>query len=398
MPTSSPATSASSLSRALTLLHLGGVSRRSELTARLGLTRTATGTVLRELEQLGLVVTRTGGRPGARTGRPSHGVEIGPQAPMVVAVQVGVETVRVAEAELGGVLGPVTELPLPDPPAPDAVLGLVVDRVRMVLDRVTRPCAGVGVALPCAVGTDGSALAAHHLYWPRSVPTRTVLVGLLASLGHGGLPLTVANDANLAALSEFRHGAGRGAQNLLLLMTGQQGVGGGMVIEGRPYTGSAGLALEVGHIPVGTDRLCHCGNAGCLEAETDPRALLEAVGGRGAGRTLTAAREVVAAGATDPAARSAVSKITDRLGSGLASLVNVLNPDRIVLGGLYADLLRASEMQLRAGLAYRSFLDHAGAVDLRPAALPHPALVGAAEVALQPLLDDPRRAAMTRPA
>ena len=110
---SSPATSASSLSRALTLLHLGGVTRRSELTTRLGLTRTATGTVLRELEQLGLVVTRTDRRPGARTGRPSHGVEIGPQAPMVVAVQVGVETVRVAEAGLGGLLGPVTELPLP---------------------------------------------------------------------------------------------------------------------------------------------------------------------------------------------------------------------------------------------------------------------------------------------
>ena len=66
------------------------------------------------------------------------------------------------------------------------------------------------------------------------------------------------------------------------------------------------------------------------------QALLEAVGGRGAGRTLTAAREVVAAAATDSAARAAVSKITDRLSAGLASLVNVLNPDRIVLGGLYA--------------------------------------------------------------
>ena len=151
----SPATSASSLSRALTLLHLDGVTRRSELTSRLGLTRTATGTVLRELEQLGLVVTRTGGRPGAGTGRPSHGIEPWPQAPMVVAVHVGVETVLVAEAELGAVLGPVTEVPLPDPATPEAVLGLVVDRVRMVLDRATWPCAGVGVSvLPTAVGAD----------------------------------------------------------------------------------------------------------------------------------------------------------------------------------------------------------------------------------------------------
>ena len=181
-----PVTSASSLSRALTLLHLGGVTRRSELTSRLGLTRTATGTALRELEQLGLVVTRTGGQPGAGTGRPSHGIEIGPQAPMVVAIQVGVETLMAAEAELGAVLGPVTEVPLPDPATPEAVLGLVVDRVRIVLDRATRPCAGVGVALPTAVGADGSALAAHNLLWPSSVPARTVLTGLLASLGRGG--------------------------------------------------------------------------------------------------------------------------------------------------------------------------------------------------------------------
>ena len=394
----SPATSASSLSRALTLLHLGGVTRRSELTSRLGLTRTATGTVLRELEQLGLVVTRTGGQPGAGTGRPSHGIEIGPQAPMVVAIQVGVETLMAAEVELGAGLGPVTEVPLPDPATPEAVLGLVVDRVRIVLDRASRPCVGVGVALPTAVGADGSAQAAHNLLWPSSVPARTVLTGLLASLGHGALPLAVGNDANLAALGEARHGVGRGAHHLLLLMTGQQGVGGGLVVDGRLYTGSAGFALEVGHVQVGGDRLCRCGNSGCLESETDPKALLEAAGGRGAGRTLAAAREMVVAAATDSAARAAVSKITDRLAAGLASLVNVLNPDRIVLGGLYADLLRASEMQLRAGLAYRSFLDHAAAVDLRPAALTHPALVGAAELALQPLLDDPRRVSVTRSA
>ncbi len=317
---------------------------------------------------------------------------------MVVAVEIGVETLLVAESGLGAALGAVTEVPLPDPPTPEAVLGLVAERVGVVLDRTMRPCAGVGVALPSAVGNDGSALAAHHLHWPNVVPARTVLTGLLASRGHGGLPLSVGNDANLAALGEFRHGAGRGANHLLLLRTGQQGVGGGLVVGGRPYTGSAGFALEVGHVPVGTLRLCHCGNVGCLEAETDPRALLEAADGRGAGRTLTAAREVVAAAATDPTARTAVSKITDRLAAGLAGLVNVLNPDRIVLGGLYADLLRASEMQLRAGLAYRASLDHAAAVDLRPIALAHPALVGAAELALQPLLDDPRRVAELRSA
>ena len=118
---------------------------------------------------------------------------------MVVAVQVGVETLLAAEAELGGVLAPVTEVPLPDPPTPEAVLGLVVDRIRTVLDRATRPCAGVGVALPCAVGADGSALAAHNL--------------LLAELGAGaygaGRPAQLARARCAAAGRRQRRQPGR---------------------------------------------------------------------------------------------------------------------------------------------------------------------------------------------
>jgi predicted NBD/HSP70 family sugar kinase len=93
------------------------------------------------------------------------------------------------------------------------------------------------------------------------------------------LPVTLGNDANLAALAEHRHGAGRGARHLLYLMTGHRGIGGGLVVDGQLHTGSAGYALEVGHLTVNPGgRPCRCGNSGCLDVEADPAALLAAAG------------------------------------------------------------------------------------------------------------------------
>jgi predicted NBD/HSP70 family sugar kinase len=382
----------SSLGRALALVHTGQVARRKDLTEQLGLTRTATGAVLRELEQLGLVRSaRSPAGAGAPTGRPSHIVEIHPGAPAALAVQVQAETLLIAEVALGGTLGPLTELPLPRPATPQAVLTLAADHLTTGLQTATRPCAGIGVAVPSAVADDGTALIALHLSWPSAVPVGPVLRRLLADRGHL-VPVQVGNDANLAALAEHRHGAGRGATDLLYLMTGQRGVGGGLVVRGRLHTGSAGYALEVGHLTVRPGgRPCHCGNDGCLEVETDPAALLDAAGVSRTGPALTAARAVITAAATDPRARAAVHAVTERLATGLASLVNVLNPDRIVLAGLHADLLTADEQHLRTALARRSFLDQAAHVDLQPGGLPRPSLAGAAELALQRLLDNPRQ-------
>jgi predicted NBD/HSP70 family sugar kinase len=178
---------------------------------------------------------------------------------------------------------------------------------------------------------------------------------------------------------------------MLYVMTGQVGVGGGLVVDGRLHLGSAGYALEIGHTPVPPgDRLCRCGNRGCLEVEADPAALLAAAEIVTNEPTLLAARSVIAHRRDNPSSGSAVELITRRLAAGLASMVNVLNPDRIVLGGLYADLLAAEESELRAGITRHSFLDQAAQVELRAAGLGASALTGAAELAFQPLLDDPR--------
>lgn len=384
-----------SLGRALALVHTGQATRRVDLTEQLGLTRAATGALLRELEQLTLLRSGAALLPApvanGATGRPSHPVEIHPEAPTALAVHVQAETLLLAEVGFGSSLGPVTELPLPGSTTPQAVLTLAADHLAARLRAARRPCVGIGVALPSAVGDDGTALAALNLLWPSAVPVLSDLRGLLAARGHS-TALHVGNDANLAALAEARHGAGRGADNLLYLMTGQRGVGGGFVVHGRLQTGSTGYAMEVGHLTVNPGgRLCHCGNVGCLEVEADSVALLNAAGMPVIGPSLSAARAVMAAANSSPSAHAAVGAVTEYLGAGLASLVNVLNPDRIVLGGLHRDLLAARTVELHAALTRRSFLDQAARVDLRPGTLTYPSLTGAAELALQPILIDPRR-------
>ena len=393
-PTTAPERTNTSLSRALTLVHTHRADLRTDLTERLGLTRTATGLVLRELQTLSLIrsaaVQRSDGGSSS-TGRPSHAVEIHPDAPVVLAVQVQAETVLVAEARLGGTLGRIDEFALPAPATPESVLGLLAQVLSERLTTAVRLPFGIGLALPSAVGSDGTALAAHHLAWPHAVPVRRMLGDLLTASGHGDVRMSIGNDANLAALAESRHGAGQGAGQMLYVMTGQVGVGGGLVVDGRLHLGSAGYALEIGHTPVPPgDRLCRCGNRGCLEVEADPAALLAAAEIVTNEPTLLAARSVIAHRRDNPSSGSAVDLITRRLAAGLASMVNVLNPDRIVLGGLYADLLAAEESKLRAGITRHSFLDQAAQVELRAAGLGASALTGAAELAFQPLLDDPR--------
>lgn len=386
-----------SLSRALTIVHTQRVALRSDLTDRLGLTRTATGLVLRELESLSLIRTTAAPRNdpgGPTTGRPSHVVEIHPDAPTVLAVQIQAKSVLIARAGLGGLLGPVEEVPLPEQTAPQGVLELIAELLTARLSSTDRLPYGIGLALPSAVGSDGVAIAAHPLAWPHSVPVRRPLLGLLDGAGFGDVRLHTGNDANLAALAESRHGAGQGATQLLYVMTGQVGVGGGLVIDGRLHLGSTGHALEIGHTPVPPGvRPCRCGNRGCLDVEADPVALLDAAGLAITGPTdpaLDAARRVIARRGVDPQARAAVDLITARLAAGIAALINILNPDRVVLGGMYAQLLAVTENQLRTAIRNHSFLDQAAQIELRAAELQAPVLAGAAEIALQPLLDDPR--------
>ena len=312
---------------------------------------------------------------------------------MVIAVQLRSESYRVAVVGLGGELVSSSVEALPSPSTPVRVLAAVARDVAAAVAG-PRPCIAVGVAVPSAVSRlDQHALAALYLRWPHAVPVKELLSDLLAKRGCE-LAVEVGNDANLAALAEYRHGAGAGASDMLFLTTGQRGVGGGLVVGGRLYTGSVGYALEVGHLTVDpSGRTCHCGNRGCLDVEADPQALVAAAADwlEGGDDAEEVARRILSMAATDPRAARAVARVADRLGVGLAALVNLFNPDRIVLGGLHADMLRADPDRLTGALRKGSFLSAASEVPLRAGSLADDAVVlGAGELALQRILDQPR--------
>nr|WSZ94564.1 ROK family protein [Streptomyces sp. NBC_00857] len=381
------------LGPALELVHTGRAPTRAVLTAELGVTRATAGAVAAELEALGLI--RVDSRPGAAAGsqgRPSHRLSVDAQGPVALAAQVHADGFRAALVGLGGRIVATTPARGTVTADPAQVLGEVVEAGAGMLRASGRRCVGAGLAVPSAVAEpDGTALNPLHIAWPVGAPVREIFAEQVRAAGIEG-PASAGNDVNLAALAEHRHGAGRGAQHLLCVATGHRGVGGALVLDGRLHTGSSGLALEVGHLTVNPEgRPCYCGSKGCLDVEADPLAFLTAAG-RAPGpevSLLQQARDLLRTERADPAVRRATEQLIDRLGLGLAGLVNILNPDRIILGGLHQELLDADPERLRAVVADRSLWGRSGGVPILPCTLVHNSLVGAAEVAWQPVLDDP---------
>jgi predicted NBD/HSP70 family sugar kinase len=391
----------SALGPALELLHTGRAPTRAVLTTELGVTRATAGAVAAELETLGLITVDSS--PSAATGtqgRPSHRLAVNPAGPVALAAQVHADGFRAALVGLGGHVVATATGRGTIAADPAHVLREVVEAGAALLRDSGRRCVGAGLAVPSAVAEpEGTALNPLHLAWSAGAPVRDIFTRSLTEArvpgpsGEATAAGYAANDLNLAALAEHRHGAGRGAQHLLVVGTGHRGVGGALVLDGRLHTGSSGLALEVGHLTVDPDgRPCHCGSRGCLDVETDPLAFLEAAGREpGPEVSLLAQAHDLISGeyARDESVRAAVDALIDRLGLGLAGLVNILNPDRIVLGGLHRALVETDGARLRAVVADRSLWGRSGSVPVLASSLDHNSLVGAAELAWQPVLDDP---------
>ena len=225
------------------------------------------------------------------------------------------------------------------------VLATVVSAVGEVRDAIeggSGSVDAVGIGIPCLIDQRrGIAVTSTHLPLV-GVPFRDLVAERL------GLPVYVDNDANAAMLAEWRFGAARGARDAALLTIGT-GIGGGLVIGGALQRGSQGAGAELGHMVVQADGpRCNgsCPNRGCLEALVSGTALAREAQriavqrpGSGLGRALAAGREISGPLVTelahdgDAAAIDAVAAIGRWLGIGIANLVNMLNPDVVVIGG-----------------------------------------------------------------
>ncbi len=220
----------------------------------------------------------------------------------------------------------------------------VIDRIQAAIAQVW-PLDGaraIGIAAPGPLDPwQGIVIAAPNLPgWDR-VPLRDILAQRFNA------PVHLGNDANLAAMAEWRFGAGRG-HNDLLYLTISTGIGGGVISSGRLLLGAHGLAAELGHISVQPEGpRCNCGNYGCLEklaagpaiaahavaqiVEGRPSLITELVNGRLQDVTAAIVGEAAAAG--DPLSREALARAGFLIGVGIVSMLHSFNPSIVILGG-----------------------------------------------------------------
>ncbi|HEY1818496.1 MAG TPA: ROK family transcriptional regulator [Trebonia sp.] len=415
-------TSASLPGVALTLIHTGRAPTRSALTRQLGVTRATVGAVTSELRDLGLILVDPGsgppgngqpgdghqgdGQPGrGKHGRPSHRLLPDPSGPVALAAQVHPDGFAVALVGLGGAVVARHAVNGPVPADPAQALASVAAAAAALLKVSGRRCVGAAVAVPASVTRpEGAAVRALYIGWPDGTPVRDIFAAELArhgvqGPGDGLAGCDAVNDVNALALAEHRHGAGRDATHLLVVSAEHRGVGGALVQRGALYTGSGGLAMEAGHVSVDPGgRRCPCGNRGCLSVETEAERFLDDAGRR-ASPDIPVLDEAVAllrAGyPSDPRVRAAADAIAGRLGLGLAGLINVVNPDRVLLGGMYRELLAVAPDRLREAVALGSPWGRGAAVPIEGCALDDAGLIGTAEAAWQPVLDNP---ALLKPA
>jgi glucokinase len=275
------------------------------------------------------------------------------------------------------------------------VLARLLDTARDVMDATRAEDAaasflGAGAGAPGPLDTrSGIVLLTPNLGWVDYPLAERLQEGL-------GMPVVIDNDANCAVLGEWWIGAARGSRNAIGFTIGT-GIGGGIIVDGRLYHGASDCAGEIGHTTIESNgRRCACGNYGCLEAYASGSAIarraveaLEAgaesrMPGRAGGdlSRITAQLVYEAAEEGDELAREVVHDTAQFLGVGIANLVNVFNPEVIVVcGGVRraGDLLFAP---LRREVARRAFKPAVAAMRILPSELDTPGVPGAARVFL----------------
>jgi predicted NBD/HSP70 family sugar kinase len=333
---------------ALALLRLvherPGVSR-SEAARVLGLSSGSATEITARLRAAELL---TEGPPqrALHRGRPSALLLPHPAGPLVCAVEIAYGGWRLAAVELGGTI--VRRLGGPRARTAARALEGVRRGLLELHEELRGRVRAIGVSVSGTV-SDDRLLQAATLGW-RDVDLRGLVPDELAAL-----PFATGNDATLAGLAEARRGAARDAAVVLYLAV-EVGIGGVLVVDGRPLVGARGEGGEFGHMPFGREGLrCPCGATGCWDLEVDGRALARALGRRAPADPRSFARRVIEAahaGAGEEAA--AVAHVAAALGRGTGALVNALDPDLVVYGGLAPDLLDAARRPLES--AYRDAL------------------------------------------
>ena len=327
--------------RVINALRDHGMVSRAEIARRTGLSRSTVSSLVSELQSDGLVVEREepGAAHGEQGGRPPILLAFDASAGAALGIDFGHSHVRVAVSDLSSNILAERSAPMDIDHAAHEGLDVALELIGEALDEagVERSrVIGAGLGLPGPVDQIDGVIGSSAILpgW----------VGVAAGeemRRRLDVPVSVDNDANLGALAELTHGAGRGASELVYLKV-SSGIGAGLILGGRLHRGTGGVAGELGHILVAPEgAVCRCGNRGCLETAASTGALLEML--RRSHGELTVAEMLRLARDGDLGCRRVIADAGRVVGSAVAVVLNLLNPQLLVVGG---DLAEAGDLLL----------------------------------------------------
>ncbi|WP_422773498.1 ROK family protein [Plantactinospora sp. WMMC1484] len=378
---------------------------RAGLAAATGLTRATVSALVDDLIA-GRLLTEVAPTPRSGAGRPAVGLTLAGHGPAGLGLEINVDYLAAVLVDLAGTVRhrAVRRVDLrPVPPVEAlALVGDLITEAGAEADRQDLTLAGTALAVPGLVTATGLVRLAPNLGW-RDVDVPALLG---THPGLGGRGLGVDNEANLAALGEL-HAAPPGSANFIYI-SGEVGIGAGIVLHGTLFRGARGWSGEIGHVPVHPEgRPCRCGGRGCLEQYAGQEAILARAGltdpaAVDAGRAdspptapvpgAAVTRLVAAATRDEPAAERALVEAATALGVAVAGVINLLDVDTVVLGGVYAPLARWLAPTVEAEIRRRVLTAAWSPVTVRPALLGgDAAALGAAGSVVRTVLEHPAR-------
>lgn len=332
------------LSLILRYLHKQAPLSRAQLANLTNLNKSTVSSLVEELIERKLI--HEVGQNASWTGRPATLLELNPGAGCIIGVELGVDFVAVILIDF---IGKILWRQKQEADPSEAQEATINQTLTMVDDAISAAKSmdlrllGLGLSTPGTVNTNaGLLIFAPNLHW-RNVPLGKIFYE------HTGLTTFVDNDANAAALGEHLFGVARQANSFICIFAGV-GIGGGLFLNGELYRGASGFAGEIGHCTFLFETFqtpCHCGKSGCWETFANQYSILERVRARlevkrssiipelmaENNSPLTFQIIVKAAEAGDIEATEALAEAGKALGIGIANLINIFNPDMIVIGG-----------------------------------------------------------------
>lgn len=324
--------------RILDVLRRAGSASRVDLVRDTGLSRTTVSKLVAELQAEGLIVERETGDAGGNrgnganggngaVGRPPVALTLNPSAGAVVGIDFGHDLVRVAVADLSGRVVGEDRRDVDVDAAAERAIDLaagMADDLLATLRRDPDEAVGIGVAVSAPIVRDTqrtSILPGWGPFAPGGELERRL-----------GRPVLLGNDANLGALAEVRDGAGRGARNVVYVML-SGGIGAGLILDGRLFSGHSGLTGELGHVVVDpAGQVCRCGNRGCLETVASAAAIVAALRPLH-GPELTLRDAIAMARDGDAGANRLFADAGRTVGQAVGAICNIVNPERVIVGG-----------------------------------------------------------------